>query len=148
MPGRDLQALARIYEEQGWVLVPDLFDQDDLAAMRSRIEWLLDGAAAALLAEGATTSLHADQPFDQRSDYHPTHTRHPPTHAHVRLILLHTNTHTHTAHHCTRTHAHITHTPHSRATALGHNSPRSQHAQPPQTTSSPPSPPPPRARAG
>jgi hypothetical protein len=62
----DLDALVRVYDEQGWVCVPDLFSPADVARMRWRIERLVDGAAESLVADGLAASAHASEPFGRR----------------------------------------------------------------------------------
>ena len=56
----------RQFEDEGWLMVPDIFPRADLQPLRDEITRIIDEAARDLLAAGKVASLHEDEPFETR----------------------------------------------------------------------------------
>ena len=56
----------RHFHEQGYVIVPDVFDPADLEPVRQELHREIAKKAAMLQAEGKLTNLHEELGFDQR----------------------------------------------------------------------------------
>lgn len=56
----------RHFHDEGYVIVPDVFDPADLEPLREEMEREIDRKARALQAEGKLTNLHADLDFEHR----------------------------------------------------------------------------------
>ena len=54
------------FRELGYVMVPDVFDPDDLQPMRDELTEVIHEGALELLAAGKISSLYEDEPFERR----------------------------------------------------------------------------------
>lgn len=54
----------RTFLEEGWLVVPDLFEPKELEPLRREIGELVDSAARRLLAEGRITNSHSEASFE------------------------------------------------------------------------------------
>lgn len=59
-------AQLRFFHEEGYVIVPDVFDPADLEPLRRELATAMDEKIRALHAEGRLTNLHAELDFDHR----------------------------------------------------------------------------------
>ncbi len=60
------QTQYRQFFDQGYTVVPELFESSELEPLRHEIAGLIDSATRRLYVEGKLTELHADEPFETR----------------------------------------------------------------------------------
>ena len=65
MPGLKFSQLQQ-YKEEGFVMVPDVFDSADIQPLRDELTEVIHAKALELCAEGKLFSLYENEPFERR----------------------------------------------------------------------------------
>ncbi|MBT3345429.1 MAG: hypothetical protein HOH74_24550 [Gemmatimonadetes bacterium] len=64
-PGMSAEQVQQ-FTEEGWVMVPDVFEDADIQPVRDEITEVIDAGARQLVAEGKLEHTFADEPFETR----------------------------------------------------------------------------------